>query len=129
MSYRKVKSKYCKACKMEKAKEVHHIIGRFEGGGDNEKNLIDLCCLCHEFAPNGVEEMKEHVKCNGFRGSIINNGVLFTLSTLSTLTPFAENFYDKIGKLKGMVKIEKEVQKKYRDRVRSLIEQKNAIIK
>lgn len=98
--WRKVKAKYCKACKIEKAVEVHHIISRFDEGGDDEKNLIDLCWLCHQYAPNGIEEMKMYVKNRGFRGEIICRAVSLTLSKIAQIEGFkntTDNFYSRMN--------------------------------
>src|SRR3990167_8850491 len=96
--WRSVKSKYCQACKIEDAEEVHHIIARMDGGTDAEKNLIDLCKLCHMFAPNGVEEMKIFVKDRGFRGNLIGRGARDALMTLAIHDNFGPSaiFYGKL---------------------------------
>ena len=106
--WRSVCHKYCQACRIEEAKEVHHIIARIDGGTDTPKNLIDLCWLCHQFAPNGVEEMKDFVKNWGFRGNLIGRGVRDALMTLATEGYFGSStiFYDKIG-----IKTNKDIRK------------------
>lgn len=40
--------KYCKNKAKNTRLEVHHIIFRSNGGGDDEKNLICLCKTCHD---------------------------------------------------------------------------------
>jgi len=39
----------CEHCG-KKAVDIHHIIYRSRGGGDNVENLIALCRECHEMA-------------------------------------------------------------------------------
>lgn len=41
----------CRKCGVE-AKEVHHIVPKKEGGGDNLINLITLCKKHHAIADN-----------------------------------------------------------------------------
>ena len=37
----------CQNCGMRQRLDVHHIIPRGRGGGDQERNLITLCRTCH----------------------------------------------------------------------------------
>ena len=39
----------CERCHRQ-ATDIHHIIYRSQGGGDNIENLIALCRICHEQA-------------------------------------------------------------------------------
>jgi len=38
----------CVVCEGRKTLEIHHIVPRSEGGGDNSENLITLCKKCHD---------------------------------------------------------------------------------
>lgn len=140
--WRKVKSKYCKACNMEEASEVHHIIARVDGGGNEEKNLIDLCKDCHKYAPNGFEEMKEYVDNGGHQGTLVGNSMAATILTLHELQIIDTNRlnmeFEKIGGgekgenlIKGMIMFKKEVQKTYQKMFypREFKKQQNDIIK
>ncbi len=59
----------CTVC-AEKCFELHHIIEKSEGGGDNLENLIVLCPNCHqhryhrskEFTPNQLRLYKQQLK-------------------------------------------------------------------
>ena len=118
--WRKVKAKMCQACKMERATDVHHIIARVDGGSDNEINLIDLCHLCHKYAPNGHEDIENYVNFGGFEGTIVNNAILFTFQALSE-GPFKvdegeTHFYDRIGRTKGLYKMLEAAKKLYKKR-------------
>ena len=42
----------CVVCGSRRRLEVHHIMPRSKGGGDNKENLVTLCYKCH----NEVEE-------------------------------------------------------------------------
>jgi hypothetical protein len=70
-SWRKVKSKYCQACELRNAVDVHHIIARVDGGGNEESNLIDLCKQCHRFAPNGHRQIEMFVMTKGSAVNIL----------------------------------------------------------
>ncbi len=37
----------CEQCGLEAATEVHHIIPKAQGGGDDEDNLLAMCERCH----------------------------------------------------------------------------------
>lgn len=41
--------------------EVHHINMRFNGGDEAPRNLITLCSICHNYAPESAEEFKRYV--------------------------------------------------------------------
>lgn len=49
----------CKKCRTTHQLEVHHIVERVQGGGDEDENLDTLCAVCHgEWTwspPHGVE--------------------------------------------------------------------------
>lgn len=66
--WRKVKSKWCQACLMHEASEVHHIKWRCDGGGNEESNLIDLCRLCHKHAPSDPDEFQDYKERHGHYG-------------------------------------------------------------
>ena len=43
----------CKSCNKQTDKlELHHIVPRSKGGGDNDGNLIELCIDCHSKVHN-----------------------------------------------------------------------------
>lgn len=80
--WRKVKSEWCNACKMNQAAEVHHKIARSDNGCDEEWNLIDLCRQCHKYAPNGIIEVDEYVRIGGYIGYIIQSVTMHTYNYL-----------------------------------------------
>lgn len=47
------KCQYCKGKHKDSKLEVHHIIFRSQGGGDDESNLITLCHTCHKDLHSG----------------------------------------------------------------------------
>lgn len=61
----------CQKCKVEdktgKSLEIHHIKPVVFGGTDDKDNLIALCSVCHQFAPNKESEFKEYMEseCDG----------------------------------------------------------------
>lgn len=42
-----MKTKHCVACAAIEGLEHHHLKPKFDGGGDEETNLITLCSACH----------------------------------------------------------------------------------
>jgi 5-methylcytosine-specific restriction endonuclease McrA len=38
---------FCVACGAIEDLRHHHLVTRAEGGSDDERNLITLCCGCH----------------------------------------------------------------------------------
>jgi hypothetical protein len=70
-SWRKVKNKWCQACEMRKATEVHHVIARCDGGTNDETNLIDLCHDCHYHAPNGYNEITQYCLTKGWAVNLL----------------------------------------------------------
>lgn len=53
----------CQCCGYDRApRDVHHILPRKQGGGNENSNLVILCPNCHREAHNGlisVEELKQ----------------------------------------------------------------------
>jgi len=95
VKWRKVKSKWCKACKMKPASEVHHIIARCAEGGNEEENLIDLCRECHLKSPNGHENMNNFITWGGSEYFTLY-GIIKTLF----VTEYPDkNIYKKIFKI------------------------------
>lgn len=80
--WRKVKDPWCNACKKARPSEVHHIIARADYGGNEEENLIDLCSFCHEYAPNGHEEIIEYCEAGGAWGELVSAGATTALLLL-----------------------------------------------
>jgi 5-methylcytosine-specific restriction endonuclease McrA len=45
---RKVKSEpLCRACRLERAVDGHHVLLRSQGGDDLEENIVPICRSCH----------------------------------------------------------------------------------
>ena len=45
---RKVKAEpLCRACRLERAVDGHHVLLRSQGGDDVEDNIVPLCRACH----------------------------------------------------------------------------------
>jgi 5-methylcytosine-specific restriction endonuclease McrA len=45
---RKVKAEpLCRACRLERAVDGHHVLLRSQGGDDVEDNIVPLCRSCH----------------------------------------------------------------------------------
>lgn len=40
----------CQRCRVSVAVDIHHIVFRSQGGGDDIGNLIALCRKCHDLA-------------------------------------------------------------------------------
>ena len=61
-----MKLTFCVACGSEDDLQHHHLVTRAEGGGDDELNLITLCCGCHlklhARRRNGMYNASERVK-------------------------------------------------------------------
>jgi HNH endonuclease len=45
----------CRICESDKSLEIHHIVKRVFGGGNNKENLITLCTSCHRAVETGDE--------------------------------------------------------------------------
>jgi len=52
----------CKHC-FKKASDLHHLVFKSQGGGDNAENLVALCRDCHNKAHNS-KEFNENLKNN-----------------------------------------------------------------
>lgn len=37
----------CEHCMVAQATEIHHIVPREQGGGDEPENLLEVCRACH----------------------------------------------------------------------------------
>lgn len=65
---RKLKLGSCRVCwrlQAEWPMELHHLVGRDLGGGDEPDNLVPLCRECHKL----VEE-RSHPECELLRASL-----------------------------------------------------------
>ncbi len=51
--------------------ELHHIRPRVLGGEDFEENLVTLCFICHNYAPDSEEEFKSYIN-EKIDGKILN---------------------------------------------------------
>jgi len=51
--------------------EVHYIIPKVHGGDEQEENLIVLCSICHNYAPDNEAEFKHYIE-EKIDGSILN---------------------------------------------------------
>jgi hypothetical protein len=98
-TWRKVKSKWCQACEMQPASEVHHIKARVDGGKDNEENLIDLCRDCHKHASDNI---RQFVNAKG-------SGVLILYAIRETILELGTDMND-YQMEKFMLKVYKKIR-------------------
>ena len=47
--------RYCEDCHTERSADVHHILSRINGGGDQWSNLMALCHSCHTRRTNAQD--------------------------------------------------------------------------
>ena len=57
---------HCKGKHKDSHLEVHHIVYRSQGGGDDPENLITLCHTCHTGVHKGIIKLRISGKKKGF---------------------------------------------------------------
>jgi len=68
----------CRACgSPEKNLEIHHIKPVVYGGDDSIENLISLCSVCHNEAPDTKEELFKYIKMGGAATRFIMGEAVF----------------------------------------------------